>query len=464
MSSAKLSPQLTLTQALSLVKSEKDVRALTALIEKKIDLDNQELNLFLSRNNQLAKDQNKSFNTPLKGLPFGVKDNFCTTNLPTTASSKVLEGFVPAYDATVISKLRSAGGVIQGKLNMDAWAHGSSTETSAFGPSKNPRNKDYSPGGSSGGSAAAVAGDYALAALGSETGGSIRGPAAWCGVVGLKPSYGRVSRRGVVAMASSTDSPGLLTKTTEDAALLLSIIAGHDELDATSSKQTVPDYTSFLNQDLSGLKIGVLYDHFFAGQEPYELFKQQLPELEKLGASVEFATALDPHYSVSVYTILQRAEVSSNLARYDGVRYGQDRSFFGDEAKRRILLGTFTLSSGYADQYYHTAEQVKQMIMADYDRLFEQYDALISLSMPGFADKVGASQDSSMHGELADMLNEPSCIAGLPGISVPCYRDPDTNLFLGMNIVAPYLREDTILKIADAYERATSWNTWRGAA
>ncbi len=398
---------------------------------------------------------------PLAGAPIALKDNILTKGLRTTASSKVLESFMPPYSATIYENLQKAGATFTGKTNLDAWAHGSSTETSDYGRTLNPRNSDYLPGGSSGGSAAAVAADLCIAAVGTETAGSIRQPAAWCGTVGFKPTYGRVSRFGIVSMASSTDSPGPITKTVEDAAILLNHLAGQDPHDGTTVPVAVPDYTSFLGKPINGLKIGLLYHDIDGLILVNEKVEQAAKELEKLGAIVTPASALDPHFAISVYTIAQRAEVSSNLARYDGIRFGHDRSFFGAEAKRRIMLGTYTLAKGYADKYYLNAQKVRTLFIQDYEKLFSQFDLLIHATSPGYAKKIGATEGEAMFGELEDMLLEPSSVTGLPGVSVPCFRDPETNLFLGLNIIAPRFREDLLFSVADAYERATEWNTWR---
>jgi len=454
--------QLTLKQALNKIDSnEISINEVYQDLEKEISVNNSSLNIYLNIDKKAGKDASQAKNKPLKGLPIAVKDNFCTTNLPTTASSKNLETFIPPQESTVTKKIKEAGGVVFGKTNLDAWAHGSSTETSAFGRTLNPRNKNHLPGGSSGGSAAAVASDLAIVSIGSETAGSIRQPSAWCGVVGLKPTYGRVSRFGVVSMASSTDSPGPIAKTVEDATIVFNHIAGHDPRDATSSQNQVPDLTKFLNQDISGMKIGVLYLDIPGLEKIKTIYESQIKVLEDLGARVEFVKALNPRYAISVYTVVQRAEVSSNLARYDGIRYGLDRSHFGDEAKRRIMLGTYTLSKGYADKYYNLAQKVRTLFIDDFNKLFEKYDVLVSPTSPGYAKKVGATEGEAMFGELEDMLLEPSSIAGLPGISVPCYRDPSTNLYLGLNIVAPMFREDLMVKVADAFEKNTSWNSWR---
>jgi aspartyl-tRNA(Asn)/glutamyl-tRNA(Gln) amidotransferase subunit A len=262
-------------------------------------------------------------------------------------------------------------------------------------------------------------------------------------------------------MASSTDSPGPITKTVEDAALLLNYLAGHDPNDGTTSTQAVEDYTATLNQPIKGLKIGVIYTDIEGLGEAKTHFLEQVKVLEELEANVELATAMDPNHAVGVYTVVQRSEVSSNLARYDGIRYGNDRSFFGEEAKRRIMLGTYTLSKGYADKYYLLAQKVRTLFLNDYAALFKKYDILVSLSSPGFAKKIGASEGSAMFGELEDMLIEPSSITGLPGINVPCYRDPATNLYLGMNIMAPMWQESLMIRVADAYEKQTRWNSWR---
>lgn len=453
------------------------IQAITDLNQKKVSIDeiynyiydqikknNKKLNVFLNIKSkkkalQEAKLKNK---LPLKGLPIAVKDNFCTKEFPTTASARLLKKFYSPYESTVTQKLIDAGAVIIGKTNMDAWAHGSSTETSDFGPTLNPHNPKYLPGGSSGGSAAAVAADMCSAAIGSETAGSIRGPAAWCGIVGLKPTYGRVSRYGVIAMASSTDSPGPLTKTVADAQLLLNIIQGNDLHDGTSIKEKIflPDLKKYQvnKQALKGVKIGILYLNIKGLEKIKKIYQKQISLFTKLGAEVSLAKAMNPQDAISVYTIIQRAEVSSNLARFDGIRFGEKRSFFGSEAKRRIFLGTYTLSKGYADQYYLLAQKVRTLFVNDFKRLFNQFDVLVSPTMPGYAPKVGVTKESAMYGELADLLQEPSSISGLPGISIPCFHDQKTNLYLGLNINTPMLREDLMLKIAYLYEQANKIN------
>jgi len=450
---------LTLKNALDLVaKKQVTVEEINHDVDKEIAKVNDKLNIYLTLNPEKnSSDQDK----PLKGLPIAVKDNFCTKNLRTTASSTLLDNFIPQFDATVVTKLKNAGGHIVGKTNMDAWAHGSSTETSQYGRTLNPRNTDHLPGGSSGGSAAAVASDTCLAALGTETAGSIRQPAAWCGVVGLKPTYGRVSRFGIVSMASSTDSPGPITKTVEDSAILFNLIAGADPRDGTTSTDQVPDLTKSLNKSIKGLKIGVIYLDLPGLEKIKAIYEQELKIFETLGAKVEFAKAMDPKDAISVYTIVQRGEVSSNLGRYTGIRYGFDRSHFGAEAKRRIMLGTYTLSKGYADQYYTLAQKVRTLFIQDYQRLFSQYDVLVAPTSPGFAKKIGATKGEAMFGELEDMLVEASSLSGFPGLNVPCFRDEKTNLYLGLNVMAPMWREDLVVQVGDAFEKNTKWNSWR---
>lgn len=454
--------QLRLKEAIDLLdKKAITLEEIYQAVDQAVAEKQKALNVYLTLNKDAKKQARAAARLPLRGLPIAVKDNFCTRGLRTTASSKVLDNFVPPYESTVTSRLQKAGGVIYGKANMDAWAHGSSTETSDYGPTHNPRNPDYLPGGSSGGSAAAVAADFCLAALGSETAGSIRQPAAWCGAVGLKPSYGRVSRFGVIAMASSTDSPGPIAKTVEDACILLNTFAGPDDRDSTCNTEKAPDFTSFLDKSVKGLKIGVIYQDVKEIADTNAKLLQELAILKELGAKVEVAKAMDPHYAIGVYTVVQRGEVSSNLARFDGIRYGNKRSFFGAEARRRIMLGTYTLSKGYADQYYNLAQKVRTLYLEDYQRLFQKYDVLVAPTSPGFAKPLGASFSSPMFGELEDMLLEASSVSGLPGISVPFYRDPATNLYLGANFIAPMWREEQVIKVADAFEKNSQWNSWR---
>ena len=390
---------------------------------------------------------------PLLGVPISIKDNFSTNGIRTTASSKVLDTYIPPFDATVVKRLKEAGIVLLGKTNMDAWAHGSSTETSDYGSTKNPWNTGYLPGGSSGGAAASVAADEAIAAIGSETAGSIRQPASWCGVVGLKPTYGRVSRYGVVAMGSSLDSPGPITKTVEDSALMLQILAGQDPLDATTSPNAVPDYLKNIGKDIKGLKIGIPDDYFEGVDDEVKTHVQEaIKTLEKLGATIKKINLFHPKYAIAVYTIIQRAEVSSNLGRYDGIRYGSARQDFGDEAKRRVMLGTYALSAGYYDQYYNKAMKVRTVIIEDFKKAFQDVDVIVGPTSPTVALPVGASEGQSMFGELADMLVEPSSIAGLSGINVPVGFSK-AGLPIGMQIIGPQFAEELVLNVAFKYEQ-----------
>lgn len=464
--------ELTLKEAITKVhKKEVSISEIHDDVHTAIKEKNKNLNIYLAIDGESAKKAMSQETKILAGLPIAVKDNFLTKDLLTTASANILETFNPPYESTVTSRIKKEGGIVVGKTNMDAWAHGSSTETSDFGPTKNPLNLEYSPGGSSGGSGAAVAADTCLAAIGSETAGSIRIPASWCGIVGLKPTYGRVSRAGVVAMGSSLDSPGPMTKTVEDAAILLNIIAGNDQYDGTTSRLVVPDYTQSLKKGVKGLRIGIVYmDHTeLKGSEIDKVIKDAGKFFQQNGAIVEVVplsqtlksnTILTPDYAIGVYTVVQRGEVSSNLARYDGIRYGKGRSEFGAEAKRRIMLGTYTLSKGYADKYYVKAQQVRSLYIQNFRQLFEKYDVLLTTPSPGFAMKAGSSNDNPMFGELVDMLNEPSSLAGLPAISIPCYKDAQTNLTLGLCLMANQFQEEKILQAAYLYEQSTPWNTW----
>lgn len=394
---------------------------------------------------------------PLAGIPISLKDNFLTKDQRTTASSKVLDKFYPPFDATVVSKLRTAGAVIIGKNNMDAWAHGSSTETSDSGPTHNPWDHSRLPGGSSGGSASAVSSDEVIAAVGSETAGSIRQPASWCGVIGFKPTYGRVSRYGVVAMEASLDSPGPLAKTVQDAAIMLSVIAGHDELDATTPDIAVPDYNLHLTSKVSNLKIGLPKEYFHKDTQPgiNEMVMAAAKHYESLGAKLVKVSMMDPKYSIADYTIIQRAGVSSNLSRYDGVRYGQGREFFGAEAKRRIMLGSYALSSGYYDAYYKRAQQVRMLLKRDFDRIFGSVDVILSPTAPTTALPLGATAGQSMFGELADLLIEGSSLAGLTAVNVPIGLL--SGLPVGMQLIGNHFEEQKVLNTAFAYEQSTSW-------
>ncbi len=445
------------------------VTACFAQIEEK----NAILNVFLTLTKDsalaAAKNADKKIATnadaafaaqPLLGIPYACKDNFCTKGVTTTAASNILKDYVPQYESTVTKKLAAAGAILLGKTNLDAFAHGSSTETSDFGPTKNPWNTDHLPGGSSGGSAAAVAADMCIFAIGSETAGSIRCPASWCGVTGFKPTYGRVSRYGVIAMASSTDSPGPMCKTVTDCALVLNVLAGKDPLDATSSPAPSADYTGNLSpKDLSGLTIGKPQSYFALDLEAgvAKEVETAVDQFANLGAKIVDIDLLDPKYSISIYTILQRAEVSSNLARFTGVRYGNTRDQFGFEAKKRMLLGAYVLSAGYYDAYYAKAQKARTLLVQDFARAFEQVDLIIGPTMPSVAPKVGeAESSSSMYGELIDLLQEPSSIAGLTAISLPCGFH--ANLPVGVQLIGPQFSEAQVLQAASVYQTATNFH------
>ena len=399
---------------------------------------------------------------PLAGIPVAIKDNFSTKGIKTTAGAKVLENYLPVFNAAVIKKLKQAGAIIIGKTNMDAWAHGSSTETSDFFTTHNPWDLKRLPGGSSGGSAAAVIADEVTFAIGSETAGSIRQPAAWCGVVGCKPTYGRVSRYGLISMASSTDSPGPLTKTVSDSALVLQILVGKDELDATTSPKKISDYKKKIDKEIKNLKIGVPKEYFVSGiEKEVEIkVKAALKILGNCGAKIKEISLIDPKYSVAVYTIIQRSEVSSNLARYDGIRYGHNRDFFNEEAKRRIMLGTYTLSSGYYEAYYQKAQQVRSLIIEDFNKAFQGVDLIVGPTSPSTALPIGASQKSAMFGELQDRLVEASTLAGLPGLNVLCGFDKK-GLPIGLQIIGPQFSEALLFRVGYAYEQATDWHKRR---
>jgi aspartyl-tRNA(Asn)/glutamyl-tRNA(Gln) amidotransferase subunit A len=412
---------------------------------------------------------------PLTGVPVVIKDVLCTKGIKTTCSSKMLENFIPPYDATVVEKLNSLGAVTIGKANMDEFAMGSSTEHSAFFPTHNPWDLDRVPGGSSGGSAVAVAADEGIYALGSDTGGSIRQPAGFCSVVGLKPTYGRVSRYGLVAFASSLDQIGPLTKDVTDCALVMNAIAGFDDRDSTSVPQPVPDYTKALSKDLKGLQLGVPREYFVKGMqsEVEEALEKAIKKLEELGAEVDMEATLPstPH-ALAVYYIIAPSEASANLARYDGVKYGfsyqkadsmweameKTRQYgFGEEVKRRIMLGTYALSAGYYDAYYLKAQKVRTLIRREFDQAFAKYDALITPTSPTVPFKLGEKLDDPVQMYLSDVCTLPINIAGVPGISIPAgFGD---GLPIGMQIIGKPFGEEAILRVAYAYEQATEWHT-----
>ncbi|MDD3679502.1 MAG: amidase family protein [Candidatus Shapirobacteria bacterium] len=449
-----------------LIAGQASSREICQFYLNQIQKKNNQLNIYLVTNRQILKEaaradqiinhDKKAFKKqPLLGLPLAVKDNFCTTNLPTTAASFILENYQPPYQSTATQRLTNAGAIILGKTNMDAWAHGSSTETSDFGPTKNPHHLEYAPGGSSGGSTAAVAADLAPAAIGSETAGSIRQPAAWCGVIGLKPTYGRISRWGVIAMASSLDCPGPITKTVADAALLYNCLAGPDYHDATTIQnqpQKLPSKKTIPNRPLI---IGLPKEYFNQSQQDVnQKVIAVANQLKKLGHKIKEISLLDPTLSIAVYTILQRAEVSSNLARYDGIRFGRDRSHFGLEALRRIMLGTFVLSAGYFDQYYLKAQKARTKIVKDFQKVFTNIDLILSPTSLTAALKLGAWNDNVMFGETQDVLVEPSALAGLPAINLPCGFNKQ-KLPIGLQIIGPQQQEKKIIELAYQIETLT---------
>lgn len=402
------------------------------------------------------------------GIPLAVKDNISTEGIKTTCASRFLNNYKPPYDATVVKKLKEAGALILGKTNMDEFAMGGSTENSGFHPTYNPWSLNHVPGGSSGGSAAAVAAGEAAGALGSDTGGSIRQPAAYCGVVGLKPTYGNVSRYGLVAYASSLDQIGPITKDVEDTALLMNVISGHDPLDSTSVKMDKHDYTAFLKEDVKGMKIGLPKEYFSMDFdcEVREKVLSAVEKLEEAGAVVEEVSLPSADYALSSYYIIAPAEASSNLARYDGVRYGfrsdnadsLDQMFvntrnegFGDEVKRRIMLGTYVLSSGYYDAYYLKAQKVRTLIKEDFNKLFDKYDLLISPTTPTTAFEVGSVTDPLEMYQM-DVFTVPVNIAGIPAISVPCGSD-SSKLPVGLQIMGPHFGEGKIIQAAYTLEQ-----------
>ncbi len=408
----------------------------------------------------------------LAGIPIALKDNLCTKGIRTTCSSLMLENFVPPYESTVTERLEAAGAVFVGKTNMDEFAMGGSTKNSAFGPSKNPWDISRVPGGSSGGSAAAVAGGQAPIALGSDTGGSIRQPASFCGIVGMKPTYGLVSRFGLVAFASSLDQIGPFGRTVEDTAILLGAIAGHDPKDATSLKVDIPDYTQSLRSNLKGRKVGIIKETFGDGldSEVGAAVTVAIDQLKALGAEVKTISCPRFNYGVSAYYIIAPCEASANLARYDGVRYGLRSSEpnllsmynktrsegFGDEVKRRIMIGTYALSAGYYDAFYLKAQKVRTLMKQDFEKAFEEVDILVSPTVPTTAFKVEENDDPlSMY--LLDLMTIPVNMAGLPGMSVPCGFDRN-GMPIGLQLVSNVLREDLLFEVGHAYEQATDWH------
>jgi aspartyl-tRNA(Asn)/glutamyl-tRNA(Gln) amidotransferase subunit A len=409
---------------------------------------------------------------PLTGIPLAIKDVICTKGVRTTCSSKMLENFIPPYNAAIMEKLNDAGAVMVGKANMDEFAMGSSTENSALFVTHNPWDLERVPGGSSGGSAVAVAAGEAIGALGSDTGGSIRQPAGFCSVVGMKPTYGRVSRYGLVAFASSLDQIGPLTQDVTDCALVMNVISGHDKRDSTSVPDPVPDYTKSLKTDLKGMRLGIPKEYYVEGMQSgvADAMKAALKKLEELGAKLEEVSLPHTPYSLAVYYIIAPSEASANLARYDGVKYGYSykgktmweslektrENGFGAEVKRRIMLGTYALSAGYYDAWYLKAQKVRTLIRREFDAVFEKYDALVTPTSPTVPFKIGERADDPLAMYLSDVCTLPANIAGVPGISIPAgFVD---GLPVGMQIIGRHFSEETLLRVAYAYEQATEWH------
>jgi aspartyl-tRNA(Asn)/glutamyl-tRNA(Gln) amidotransferase subunit A len=441
----------------------------------KIKADDPEIHAYLTLSQDRAFAQAKRIDglvsrgaplPPLAGVPLGIKDVMVTQGVRTTAGSKILENFIPPYDCTAVKKLEAAGAIVLGKLNCDEFAMGSSNENSAYGPVHNPRDKSRVPGGSSGGSAAAVASGMAVATLGSDTGGSIRQPASFCGVVGLMPTYGRVSRYGLIAFASSLDHIGPLTKTVKDAATLLGVIAGHDPMDSTSANVPVPDYAADLAKPVSGLRIGIPKEYFGEGLDAEVRAAVEAGIARLRSAGCEIVPISLPHtaYAIPTYYIIATAEASANLARFDGVRYGhrtkgahslsemyrksRDEGF-GAEVKRRIMLGTYALSSGYYDAYYLKAQRVRTLLTRDFEEAFQKVDAIVTPTAPTAAFKIGEKSDDPLSMYLADIYTVTADLAGIPGISVPC-GETKSGLPIGLQILGKHFDESTVLRVAAA--------------
>lgn len=455
------------------------VAATQAMLDRIVALDN-DLKSYLTITDELALEQAAAADQrrahgedgPLLGVPIAVKDIICVAGAPTTAGSKILEGFIPPYDAFVVQKLQEAGAVILGKTNTDEFAMGSSTENSAFFTTRNPWDLQRVPGGSSGGSAAAVAAGLAYGALGTDTGGSVRQPASFCGVVGLRPTYGRVSRWGVVAFASSLDQVGTFGRTVADAAALFQAIAGYDRRDSTSLNVPVPDYAAALTGDIQGLKVGVPAEYFIEGIEPEveTAVRAAIAKLEELGAEIHAISLPHTRYALPVYYLIAPAEASANLGRYDGVRYGprqpghdvidsvkKTRSLFGAEAKRRIMLGTYALSAGYYDAYYGRALKVRTLIKQDFLNAFATVDVIACPTSPTTAFKVGERAADPLSMYLADIFTLSVNLSASCGLSVPCGFD-SKGLPIGLQLIGNTLQEEMILNTAFAYEQATGWH------
>ena len=467
-----------------LKKKEITSKELSEAVFKRIDSVDNKVKAYLSvaKDEALkqAEDADKEIKAgkvkPLTGIPIAIKDNVCIDGVKTTCASKILENFIPPYDATVITKLKNNGYVLTGKTNMDEFAMGSSTENSAFGATRNPYDLERVPGGSSGGSAAAVSADECIAALGSDTGGSIRQPAALCGVVGMKPTYGRVSRYGLVAFASSLDQIGPITKDVADCAIMMNAISGHDKCDSTSADVSVPDFTKALVKDVKGLKIGIPDEYFIEGIDP-EIEKSVLDAiklLEGLGAKSERIKLPHTGYAIATYYILATSEASSNLARYDGVKYGfrakgkdlidmymETRAKgFGSEVKRRIMLGTYALSAGYYEAFYKKGQQVRTLIKRDFDEAFKKVDVIITPTSPTPAFKIGEKTADPLQMYLSDIFTISVNLAGVPAASIPCGLAKG-NLPIGLHIISKPFDEETIIRTAYTFEQSTDWHKKR---
>lgn len=412
---------------------------------------------------------------PLLGVPLGIKDVLSTRGIQTTCASKVLEGYTPVYDATAVARLNAAGVVTLGKLNMDEFAMGSTNENSAFGVVRNPWDTERVPGGSSGGSGVAVAAGMCAGALGTDTGGSVRLPAAWCGITALKPSYGRVSRYGLIAYGSSLDSVGAMARSVEDVAQLLQVIAGHDPHDSTSMPLPVPNYTDAMQQDVKGLRVGVPKEYFTDALDPQvnAAVRAAIAQMESLGAQIVEVSMPMTEYCLAVYYIIATSEASSNLARFDGIRFGgkvdkgdmwdtyrATRAQFGDEVKRRIMLGTYALSAGYYDAYYGKAQAVRTLIKQDFDRAFESVDVLMTPVSPSSAFKIGENTSDPLEMYLADVLSVSANLAGVTALALPCGVSED-GLPIGMQIFGAQFKEENVLRAGYAYQQATEWHTRR---
>lgn len=464
-----------------LKRREASVRDLVEAIIERIEVIEPKIKAYLTLNRERAlkisgqcqRLIDSGDDSPVLGIPIAIKDNICTEGIRTTCASKILHNFIPPYESTVTSRLIEKGYIMIGKTNLDEFAMGSSTENSGFFVTRNPWDINRIPGGSSGGSAAAVAADECIAALGSDTGGSIRQPAALCGVVGLKPTYGRVSRYGLVAFASSLDQIGPITKNVRDAAILLNIISGHDLNDSTSVPLPVPDFTASIGKDIKGVKVGIPREYFIEGmdREVEASIREAIGVLESLGAIPVEISLSHTGYAVATYYVLATSEASSNLARYDGVKYGfrapgkdlidmymkTRAEGFGPEVKRRILLGTYALSSGYYEAYYKKAQQVRTLIKRDFDDAFKVVDAIITPTTPTPAFRIGEKVSDPLQMYLSDIFTISANLAGVPAISIPCGFSSE-NLPIGLQIIGRPFDEEMILQIAHAYEQSTEWH------